>query len=51
MKALYIPVILLDSVYRKDGKHYLKVFLEKFIHNIFWRNIKNFRFWGFVSSS
>ena len=40
-----------DSVYEKDGNYYLKVFLEKFIHNYFWRNIRNVSFWGFGSSS
>ena len=47
----YIPVILFNSVYRKDGNHYPKVFLEKIIHNFFWKNITNFGFWGFGSSS
>ena len=27
----YIPVVLFDSVYRKDGSYYPKVFLGKFI--------------------
>ena len=31
----YIPVILFDSVYRKDGNYYSKAFLEKFIINLF----------------
>ena len=31
----FIPVILIDSVYRKDKNYYPKVFLEKFIHNFF----------------
>ena len=34
-QCFYIPVILFDSVYRKDRKYYPKVFLEKFIHNFF----------------
>ena len=34
-QCFYIPVILLDSVYRKEGNYYPKVFLEKFIHNFF----------------
>ena len=42
---------MFDSVYRKDGKYQVKVFLEKFIHNAFWRNIRNFDFLGFESSS
>ena len=46
----YIPVILIDSVFIKDGYYYPKVLLEKFIHNFFWRSI-NFGFWGFGSSS
>ena len=49
-QCFYKPVILFDSVYRKDVNYYLKVFLEKFIHNFFWKNIRNFRFWGFGSS-
>ena len=47
----YIPVILFDSFYRKDGNYYSKVFLEKIIHNFFWKIIINFGFWGFGSSS
>ena len=31
----YIPVILFDSVYRKDGNYYPKKFLERFIHSVF----------------
>ena len=31
----YIPVILFYSVYKKDGNHYPKLFLEKLIHNKF----------------
>ena len=34
-QSFYIPVILFDSVYRKDGNYYPKVFSEKFIHNFF----------------
>ena len=49
-QCLYIPVILIDLFYRKDENYYLKVFLEKFIHNFFWRSIRNFGFWGFGSS-
>ena len=33
--CFYIPVILVDSVYRKYGKYCLKQVLEKFIHNVF----------------
>ena len=47
----YIPVILFDSVYRKDENCYPKVFLEKFIHKFFWRNKRNFVFLDFWSSS
>ena len=36
-QCFYIPVILFDSVYWKDGNYYQKVFLEKFINNIFFR--------------
>ena len=43
-QCLYIPVILFNSVYRKDGNYYSNVFLEKFIHNFFGRNITNFGF-------
>ena len=28
--SMFTPVILIDSVYRKDEKYYLKVFLEKY---------------------
>ena len=41
---------MFDSVYRKDGNYYAKVFLEKFIHKFFWRSIINVDFWGFGSS-
>ena len=34
-QCFYIPVILFDSVYRKDGNYYPKVFLEKCIYNFF----------------
>ena len=34
----------------KMGNIFLKIFLEKFIHNLFWRNIKNFGFCDFGSS-
>ena len=47
LQCFYIPVILFDSVYRKDGNYYPKVILEKFIHNFFLRNIKKFGFWSF----
>ena len=50
-QCFYIPVILFDSVYRKDGNYYPSAFLEKFIVNFFWKNIRNFGFWGFGSSS
>ena len=43
--------MLFDSVSRKDGNYYPKVFLEKLNHNVFWRSIINFGFWGFGSSS
>ena len=35
--SFYIPVILFDSVYRKDGNYYPKVFLEKFTHKFILR--------------
>ena len=50
-QGFYIPVILFDSVYRKDENFYPKRILEKYIHNIFWKNIINFAFWGFGSFS
>ena len=50
-QSFYIPVKLFDSVNIKDGNYYPKVFLEKFIHNFFGRNIRNFGSWGFGSSS
>ena len=34
-QCFYIPVILFDSVYRKDGNYYPKVFLEKLFYNFF----------------
>ena len=43
-QCFYIPVILFDSFYRKDGKYYRKVFLEKIILNFFRRSIINFGF-------
>ena len=42
--CFYIPLILFGSVYRKDGNYYPKMLLGKFIHNGFWRNIRNFGF-------
>ena len=50
-QCFYIYVILLDSVYRKNGNYYPKVILEKFIHNFLSRNIRNFGFWCFRSSA
>ena len=41
-QCFYIPVILFDSVYRKDENYYCKVFLENMIHNFISRNIRNF---------
>ena len=46
-----IPVILFNSVYRNDENYYPKVFLEKFIHNSFWRSVIDFGFWGYGSFS
>ena len=43
-QCFYIPVILFDSVYTKDGNYYPTVFLEKSINNFFWRSIINFGF-------
>ena len=43
-QCFYVPVILFDSAYKKDRNYFLKVFLEKFIHNYFWRSIINFGF-------
>ena len=42
---------MIDSVYTKDENYYPKVFLEKFIHNFSWRNMRNFGRWSFGSSS
>ena len=42
---------MIDSVYRKEERYYPQVFLEKFIHNFFLINIRNFGFGGFGSSS
>ena len=36
-----IPVRLFDSLYLKYGNNYPEVCLEKFIHNCFWKNIRN----------
>ena len=47
---VYVPV-LFDSVYRKNGIYFPKVFLEKFIHNFFGRNIRNYSFLGFGKST
>ena len=46
-QCFYILVILFESVYTKDGNYYSKVFLEKFIHNLFWTSLINFGFWAF----
>ena len=43
-QCFYLPVILFDAVYRKDGNYYPEVILRIFTHNIFWRNIRNFGF-------
>ena len=51
LKSFYVPVILFDLVYRKDGNYYPKVFLENLIIAFFWRNTRNFSFQGFGSSS
>ena len=40
----YTVVILFNSVYRKDGNFYPEVFLETFIHNLFFEEYKKFRF-------
>ena len=50
-QCFYIPVILIDSVYRKDENYYPQVFLEKFINSFLRRSIRIFGFWGFWSSS
>ena len=42
--CFYIPLILIDPVYRKDENYYSKVFLEKFMLNIVWRSIIIFGF-------
>ena len=46
-QCFYIPVILIDSVYRKDENYYPQVFLEKFINSFLRRSIRIFGFWGF----
>ena len=48
-QCFYIPVLLIDSVYRKDESYYPEEFLGKIIQNIFWRSIRNFSFWIFGS--
>ena len=50
-QCFYIRVILIDSVYRKDKNYYPKVFLEKYIYNFLKKNLRNFGFWCFRSSS
>ena len=50
-KCFYTPVILFDSVYRKDGNYYPQVILEKFTHNFFLEKYKKFWFlslWKFL---
>ena len=51
LSMIYIPVILIDPVYRKDEHYYPIVFLGNLIHNLFLRSIRNFDFWGFGSLS
>ena len=46
-QCFYIPVILIDSVHRKDENYYPQVFLEKFMNSFLWRSIRIFGFWGF----
>ena len=46
-QCFYIPVILTDSVHRKDENYYPQVFLEKFMNSFLWRSIRIFGFWGF----
>ena len=46
-----MPVTLIDSIYRKDENCYPKVFLGKFIHNIFLEKYKKLLFlelWKFL---
>ena len=50
-QCFYIRVILIDSVYRKDKNYYPNVFLEKCIYNFLKKNLRNFGFWCFRSSS
>ena len=45
-QCFYIPAIMFDSVYKKDGNYYPKVFLEKFIHNFFLKKYNRFWFLG-----
>ena len=47
----YIPVILFDSLFKKDGNYYPKIFLENFIQKFFWRYVINISFWSFGSPS
>ena len=44
-QCFYIPVKLIDSVYRKDENCYPKVFLGKCIYNFFWRSVSNVGYW------
>ena len=42
-QCFHMPAIFFDSVYTKYKNYFQKVFLEKFIHNFFWKNIVYFR--------
>ena len=42
---------MFDLVFKKDGNYNPKVFVEKIIHNDFWRNITDFSFCCFESFS
>ena len=50
-KAFYIPVILIDSVYRKDVNYHPKVFLEKynFNYNMEYSDAENSNSYKFIS--
>ena len=46
-----IPIILIESVYRKDENLFPKMFTERSIHNFLLRGMRNFGFCGLGSSS
>ena len=50
-EGLFLYTSNICLIYRKNRNYYSKVFLEKFVHNYFWRRIINFVFLGSENSS